>query len=82
MGVFDMDVAPNRPHGRDHRRIFIVQNVNVQCLGARDVHSRKHARSVLVPRHRRQTPRLIRRRVGVGRRVPHHRRVEKRAKSA
>ena len=39
------------------------------------------ARSVLVPRHRRQTPRLIRRRVGVGRRVPHHRRVEKRAKS-
>ena len=36
---------------------------------------------MLVPRHRRQTPRLIRRRVGVGRRVPHHRRVEKRAKS-
>ena len=61
--------------------MFTIQ-VTVGVLPVRrdeggDVQSGKHARSVNVPCHRRQTSCLIRRRVRVGRWVPHHRRVEK-----
>ena len=29
---FDVDVAPNRPHRRDHGRVFIVENVHMNTF--------------------------------------------------